>query len=140
MAYPAPVRPSRPIGVALLAILVILAGLVLVLLSLLAILLGLAVLAAGGGSLVLILAGIAFVLSAFLLLAGLGLWKLRPWAWWLSVIVLVLSLLAQLAGVSIQNWRDMTTSQIVALGLPILILLYLFAVRRHFRSPAYVAR
>ncbi len=141
MAYPPPPPqpPSRPIGVAILAILVILAGVILVLISLVALLAGVAILATTGITLILVIAAVAFILSLILLLAGLGLWHLRPWAWWLAMIVIVLGIANAIAGMQLS--RSTELRDLVPLALPVLILLYLFAVRHHFRSPvAYVAR
>jgi len=135
MAYPPPPRPRRPIGVAILAFLVVLVGVILVLLSLLAIVAGLAVLAAGAGSLILVLAGVFFILSLLLLLAGIGLWNLRPWAWWLAVLVLVLQIVRSLVAFdSSQGLGEANRPALASLILPGLILIYLFAVRGHFRS------
>jgi len=138
MAYPPP-PPSRPIGVAILALLVILAGLILTILTLLLLLVTLAF-APTLGFLLVGLAFIAFLLSLFLLLAGIGLWKLRPWAWWLSMIVLILILISQAATYSLSNLRQLSAGQLVVLAIPVLILIYLVAVRRHFRSTPYAAR
>lgn len=137
MAYPppAPARPPRPIGVTILAFLVVLVGVILVLLALLAVVAGLANLAAGGGSLFLILAGVFFILSLLLLLAGLGLWNLRPWAWWLAVLVLVLQIARSLLAFDTsQGLGEANRPLLLSLILPGLILVYLFAVRGHFRS------
>ncbi len=138
MAYPAP-PPRRPIGVAILAILVILAGLILTLITLLFLIVALAV-AATLGFLLVGLAFIAFLLSLFLLLAGIGLWKLRPWAWWLSMIVLILIVVSQAATYSLSSLRQLGAGQLVILALPVLILIYLIAVRGHFRSNPYAPR
>ncbi len=131
MAYPPP-PPRRPIGVAILAILVILAGVVLTLLTGL-LLLATIVVASG---LFVAIALVLFLLSLFLLLAGIGLWKLRPWAWWLSVIVLVLTVITQLSSVGLSGLRSLSTGELIVIGIPILILIYLIAVRGHFRSTA----
>ncbi|HEV8594161.1 MAG TPA: hypothetical protein VGR51_01365, partial [Thermoplasmata archaeon] len=94
-----------------------------------------------GSGLLIALAFIAFLLALFLLLAGIGLWKLRPWAWWLSVIVLVLGIVNQLGTVGLSGGLStMTTGQLVLLGIPILILIYLIAVRGNFRSTPYTPR
>ena len=138
MAYPPPPRPGRPIGVLILAFLVILVGVILVLGSLLLIVAAVAVLATTGITWPLAVTFVIFILSLFLLLAGVGLWNLRPWAWWLAVIVLALTIASAVSrtGLAISSdWRDL-----LPLALPVLVLIYLVAVRHHFRSPtAYVA-
>ena len=129
MAY-AP-RSRRPVGVAILAVLVILAGVILTLLALLTILAGLLV------PLLLGIGVIALILSLILLAAGFGLWNLRPWAWWLAMIVLVLTIISQLSGVGLAGgFRNLSTGQLVAVVLPILMFIYLLAVRGTFRSRA----
>ena len=120
--YQAP-RPSRPIGVSILAILVVLGG-VLFLLSGIAILLFSAAFALGGlgifglaGS---ILGGIVFIFGLIWIAVGLGLWNLRGWAWWLAVIVMVLTILGGISAPAV-------------IVVPLIILIYLVLVRNHFR-------
>jgi len=120
--YQAP-RPSRPIGVSILAILVVLGG-VLFLLSGIAILLFSAAFALGGlgifglaGS---ILGGIVLIFGIIWIAVGLGLWNLRGWAWWLAVIVMVLTILGGISAPAV-------------IVVPLIILIYLVLVRNHFR-------
>ncbi|MBI4416017.1 MAG: hypothetical protein HY557_03435 [Euryarchaeota archaeon] len=138
MAYQPP--PRRPIGVVVLAVLVILAGILLTLIALLAVLAALLLLAVAGG---VVLAGalIFLFLSLILLGAGFGLLNLRPWAWWLSVIVLVLIVLSRIGNVVLLRLRALDSGTLIAFAIPLLILIYLIAVRGHFRSyPAYAPR
>lgn len=114
--------PHRPIGVAILAILVVLVGVVLLIPAILLLLLsgfaGLAGLPLFG--LVGAVAGIVLLIVALIWIGvGLGLWHLRSWAWWLAVIVMVLTIIGLLA------------APVFAI-LPILILVYLVLVRQHF--------
>ena len=51
---------------------------------------------------------------------GHGLWHLRSWAWWLAVIVMMLSIIASLASPA-------------TFVIPLIILIYLVLVRQHFR-------
>ena len=88
--YPAAPTRSRPIGVTILAILTILGGVLLLLL------------------------GIVWIA------VGSGLLNLRSWAWWLAIIVMVVSVVGSIAVP-------------VAAILPGLILVYLILVRHHFR-------
>ena len=119
--YPQPRR--RPIGVTILAVLIILAGLFFLFISLAALVLGTVFL--GGFGLAL---GAVLVILAFLTLAaGFGLLGMRPWAWWLSVIVLVLSILSQVGSYQIG------TGSPWSIAIPGLILVYLLAVRKYFR-------
>lgn len=106
---------ERPLGVTLLAILDIIVGAIMLLLGVLA-----------GGAI-----GLFTVLLGGLVLAsGIGLWRLRPWAWTLSVVAtgagFALNVLGGVAG----NGRAAFTAIIQGL-----LLAYLWAVREHFRSP-----
>ena len=117
-----------------MAILIILAGVFLTLIALLAVLVAVALIPTFG-AIVLVIAGVFLLLSILLLAAGFGLWHLRPWAWWLSVIVLILVIVNEFAGVTLANLRALTTVDLIIVGFPVLILIYLIAVRHHFRSP-----
>ena len=135
MAYAPP--PRRPIGVTILAILVILAGLIAVLVTLLLVLAALLLIPAWG-LLPVIVTGIAFLLAVLLLASGFGLLGLRPWAWWLAVIVLVLNLVFTFSQLGIPGLGTLATGQMITIAIQVLVLLYLFAVRGSFRSqPAY---
>jgi len=90
MAYAT--KPHRTIGVAILAILVILAGVLLTLLGLLAVVAALVLAPA-----LLIVTLIFLVLALVLLASGIGLWNMRGWAWWLAVIVLILEIVVQVS-------------------------------------------
>src|SRR3990170_4942113 len=93
MAYVPP--PRRPLGVAILAILVILAGAFLTFIALILVFFSSILIVGGipGGGLVVAGSFIFLILSLVLLASGIGLWGLRPWAWWLATIVTVLVLL-----------------------------------------------
>ena len=120
----APPPASRPIGITLLALLTILFGILIVLVGVLflvapLILVGVGLppafgLAAG------VLGAIIFVFGLIWIGVGVGLLHRRGWAWWLAVIVMVLSIVGSIA------------SPITAI-IPGLILVYLIVVRRHFR-------
>ena len=136
MAYAPP--PRRPIGVTILAILVILAGLFAVLVTLLLVLAAVLLIPAWG-LLPVIVTGIAFLLAVLLLASGFGLLRLRPWAWWLAVIVLVLNLVFTFSQLGIPGLGTLATGQMITIAIQVLVLLYLFAVRGSFRSqPAYI--
>jgi len=121
--YNPPAR-SRPIGVAILAILIILVGAIFLLAALGLFLLagfaafrGLPTFFGLGGALL----GTVFLIFALVFIGvGLGLWHLRSWAWWLAIIVLVLAIVGSLADVA-------------GLVIPLILLIYLVLVRHHFR-------
>ena len=127
-ALPQTARPfHRPVLVAILAVLLIIGGALMVVAGIvLAVGLGLVggLLAGGGGVLVGAALGAAVVVGgALMLVSGLGLWGMRPWAWWLAVLVLVLQLLFSLGSPGL--WGK------VAL---VLLLVYMVAVRRHIKQ------
>ena len=123
-AYPAAPTRSRPIGVTILAVLTILGGVLLLLLGIVvfafsSLLVGVG-LPLGFGLTGSVLGAIILVFGIIWIAVGSGLLNLRPWAWWLAIIVMVLSIVGSIG------------SPITAI-LPGLILLYLILVRRHFR-------
>jgi len=142
MYAPPPPRPMysprmprrRPFGVTLLGILIILIGLLVLFVGLLLVLI---VVAPGSvvpaefsalltvSGLTLTIAAIVTVVGALWLVAGIGLLRLRTWAWALALIA---SLLGAVAGF---------LTPPVGLGcgtiFGIVVFIYLIAVRRHFR-------
>ena len=67
-----------------------------------------------------VIGAIVLVFGLIWIGVGVGLLHLRGWAWWLAVIVMVLSIVGSVA------------SPITAV-IPALILIYLIVVRHHFR-------
>ncbi len=123
-AYPAAPTRSRPIGVTILVVLTILGGVLLLLLGIVVVafsslLVGVG-LPLGFGLTGSVLGAIILIFGIIWIAVGSGLLNLRPWAWWLAIIVMVLSIVGSIG------------SPITAI-LPGLILLYLILVRRHFR-------
>ena len=122
--YPAAPTRSRPIGVTILAVLTILGGVLLLLLGIVVIafsslLVGVG-LPLGFGLTGSILGAIVLIFGIIWIAVGSGLLNLRSWAWWLAIIVMVLSIIG------------LITAPIAAI-LPGLILVYLILVRQHFR-------
>ncbi len=115
--------PSRPIGVAILAILVVLVG-VLILIAAIGIFLFSGFIAMSGlptfGLAVGIVGAVVLILALIWIAVGLGLWHLRSWAWWLAIIVMLLSILGSIGAPALAV-------------IPILIFVYLILVRHHFR-------
>ncbi len=115
---------SRPIGVAILAILVILVGAIFLLgaialffIAPLAVFRGLPTFFGLAGA---VLGAIFLIFALVFIGVGLGLWHLRSWAWWLAIIVLILAIVGSLG-------------DLAGLVIPLILLIYLLLVRHHFR-------
>ena len=124
---PAPARRKTPIGVLILGILTILLGIGTLGLGALLIIGG-SMLAVGGGpiggafgALIGIFGGILAIFGIIAIVAGVGLIKLRGWAWWLTMIVGILSLLSSLA-----------TGQWYLAAVWLIIVVYLVVVKKEF--------
>ncbi len=120
----APPPQSRPIGVAILAILIILVGAILLLgaigflfLTGFAAIRGLPTFFGVAGA---TLGIIVLILALLFIGVGLGLWHLRSWAWWLAMIVLFIDIIGSLGDP-------------VGIVIPLILLIYLLLVRHHFR-------
>jgi len=127
---------ARPLGVTILGVLVILVAIFVGLIALLAIAAGLALAAggAGGWGSFAFISGLVFLIFAIILgLAGSGLLKLRPWAWWLAAIVIFLDLAWTAYGI-FSGGYDMG-SIFTALVLLVLFV-YMLTVRKYFRPTA----
>ena len=115
----------RPVGVAILAILIMLFGVVLIILGLAITLVGgLVGFALGGPMFGALGAAIGFavlIFGAIVFVAGQGLWRMRGWAFWLTAILLVLSVISSVGGGG-------------GFILPLLLLIYLLLVRKHFNT------
>jgi|GEM_PF-285258 len=128
-----PVQPKRPIGVAILAILTILFGVI-------GLVGGLLVLAASGllatvapelaafAGLILLIGILLTVLSLVGIVSGVGLWRLRPWAWWLTMVVGVLSIAFSIGSYVVFPAGGFP----YGIVLWLIILIYLFVVRKSF--------
>ncbi len=72
-----------------------------------------------------------------LLVAGNGLLGLRPWAWWLAILVALLAVLraifAFLSGVAEAGFSTLLSS-FAGLALGLVILGYIFSVRQYFQG------
>ena len=87
---------QRPLGVSLIAVVVAAFGVVAAVFGLARMLFGLVsgIMDSPRGAGLDFLAGVGgLVLGAAYVLAGVGLWNLRPWAWWLAVLVGVVGFL-----------------------------------------------
>ena len=128
----------RPLGVTIIAVLDIIAGVI----ALLGGILGFVGIGLAGERLpgvVDAVAGIALVLAIIFGLAALvlgwGLWTLKPWAYWATVVLQILTIADHLLG-----WfaHHLSTASLVAdIIIPVIIVVYLLAdrnVREAFRT------
>ncbi len=133
----------RPLGITLLGTLAILAGLGILLVALTNLFAFLALAGARVPPVVppgtfLVNAIVGFALAAYLIVRGRGFLKLQTWAWWVTILPIVvgifLGLFALLSGAG-------SDAGAIALGPPGLILLialfiYFMSVRKHFQGIA----
>lgn len=131
----------RPLGITLLGSVVVVVGLILLVLGLVNILAFFGIVAIEISS---DASAEAFLLSAFLnlfvgvalLASGNGLLNLRPWAWWLAFIVVLIgvfrSVFSLVTGVA-QTALTALVSAVLGLILLLVLLGYLVSVRRYFR-------
>jgi len=118
-------------------VLVILASVVTGLAGLGAVLLAFASLVPGVGlpTGILFIGGVLYmVIAVVLLVAGVGLLRLRGWAWWLALLTAVGVLGWTLYG-SYTSPSDTTVGNWATVAVSGAILLYLLLVRRNFRRP-----
>lgn len=116
-------RSRRPIILVLLTLLLLLKGLAILTLSILS-LLGLFGVDVPEISLevtVGLYGGLGTVLGVGFLLAAFGTWRLRPWAWQLTMVLIGVQLLADLWA----HFDEASVQNSVALALNILIVFYL---------------
>ncbi len=122
-------RRRTPIGVAILAVLLALAGIVTIIAGIALILglgLGLTVPVSGVPPLAI---GIgAIILGLIDLAVAWGLYELRLWAWWVAIIVEALSIVGAIL-----------TTNIISLAVSVIIFIYLIAVRNYFTYPLVAA-
>jgi len=119
-------KQSRPFGVTIIAILIIIAGVISLLIGIGSVaigpLIGLVFVVTGAISLAL---GVAYLVMAF------GLWKGKGWAWTISTIVLFIGIVIDMISLPRRSVGDIVSS-IVSIAINAVILYYLF--RPHVKA------
>ncbi len=129
---------SRPFGITVLGVLILLASVAVGLIGIAGILVGLAGFLPGVGlnPTALLLGGILYIVLATVLgVSGMGLLRLRPWAWWLAL----LTTLFAIAYSGLQVYSDpaaVRLGTLITLVVGAVIFAYLLTVYRAFRRPA----
>ncbi len=122
---------ARPIGVTILAVLSILAGIFFLIVGPLALLAAaVAGLMAEEVQLLQVVGALAVVLGIFYLVSGYGLLRLTVWGWWLAIVVNFISVISTIVQVVIDPAALL--GQIIGLVIALIILGYLFVVRGEF--------
>jgi len=126
---------QRPLGVSIIAIVLLVLGI----LELIASILGFIALTAihstvldAGGAVLLV---IAIIIGIADIVLFWGLWTLRPWAFWATAIVEAISVVQSLYGLLVQH--NNLAATLIGMIIPLAILIYLFAdrnVRAAFRT------
>jgi lysylphosphatidylglycerol synthetase-like protein (DUF2156 family) len=124
-------KPQRPTGVSVLAILYLLFGVIALLVGALAASRGSSILSSAGygslSGLIAIVGGVAVVVGLFGILVGWGMWSGKGWAWWVALILSALGLIGGLGSLAFG-----TPSGIVSLVIDGLVIWYLF--RPHVKA------
>ena len=115
---------ARPLGITIIAVIMAVQGI-------LAILGG--ILLMGGGGIFTSLGVISLILGVLYLVLAWGLWTLKTWAFWGTVILEVLTLINGIVGLG----QGIPASGIISLIFAVVVLVYMFAdtnVRAAFRT------
>lgn len=132
---------SRPLGITVLAVLVLLASLAVGLIGIAGIFVGLAGFLPGVGldSTALLLGGILYILLATVLgISGVGLLRLRPWAWWLALLATLFAI--AYSGLQVySDPADIRLGTLITIVVAAVIFAYLLTAYRSFRRPVPAA-
>ncbi len=130
---------ARPIGITVLGVLVLLASVVLVIAGLLGIFASPLGLIPGSGlnAGALFSGGILFLLLGIVLgVAGTGLMRLRPWAWWLALLTVIAVLIWTVVRI-FQAIAALHVEWYATVAIAAVLFGYLVTVHHFFRTPEY---
>jgi hypothetical protein len=114
---------DRPLGVTIICILNWIGAIALIAIGALFVLGGLFI------PLLAVIGAVFLVIGIVSFLVTFALWNLKMWAWWLVVILNVISIVSGIG--SAVGYGDF--SPIFGIILPVIIVIYLITVRDHFR-------
>jgi len=114
--------PERPLGVTILCILSWIGAIALMAMGALAVLGGFWI------PILFIVGAVMLIMGIVMFLVTFALWQLKMWAWWLIVILNVISIVTGIGGAVVAG----DISPIFGIILPIIIVIYLFTVKDHF--------
>jgi len=114
---------DRPLGVTIICILSWIGAIALIAIGALMVLGGLFI------PLLAVVGAVFLVIGIVMFLVTFALWNLKMWAWWLIVILNVISIVSGIG--SAVAYGDF--SPIFGIIIPVIIVIYLWTVRDHFR-------
>ncbi len=129
---------ARPIGITVLGVLILLSSVALGLIGLAGVLVGLAGFLPGVGlnATALLLGGVLYLLIATVLgVSGVGLLRLRPWAWWLALLATLFAI--AYSGVQVySDPADVRLGTLITLAVGGVVFADLLTSYRSFHRPA----
>jgi len=114
---------DRPLGVTIICILSWIGAIALIAIGALMVLGGLFI------PLLAVVGAVFLVIGIVMFLVTFALWNLKMWAWWLIVILNIISIVSGIG--SAVAYGDF--SPIFGIIIPVIIVIYLWTVRDHFR-------
>jgi len=114
---------DRPLGVTIICILSWIGAIALIAIGALAVIGGFFL------PLLFIVGAVFLIIGIVMFLVTFALWQLKMWAWWLIVILNIISIVSGIG--SAVATADF--SPIIGIILPVIIVIYLWTVRDHFK-------
>jgi uncharacterized membrane protein (DUF2068 family) len=115
---------DRPLGVTIICILQFIGAIILIILGALLVLGGLFL-----GPLLAVVGAVFLVLGLISFFVTFGLWKLKSWAFWITIIINIIEIVTGIgSAVAAGDY-----SPILSIIIPLIVVIYLFTVRDHFR-------
>lgn len=82
------------------------------------------------GIILLAIGAVTLILGIFGFILFIGLWGMKGWAWWLALIINLVSVILGIYGFYNSGFLDYTP--LMSMILPLIIVIYLFFVKKHF--------